>query len=51
VVMPRLGGAELAERRWPSRPDLRVLFMTGYAEFSGDGKTLPVRHVCLRNPF
>lgn len=30
-VMPGIGGAELARRAGPVRPDLRVLFMSGYA--------------------
>ena len=32
VVMSGLGGRELAERLMPSRPGLRVLFMSGYSE-------------------
>ena len=31
VVMPGIGGAELARRLRLSRPDLRILFMTGYS--------------------
>ncbi len=30
--MPRLGGRELAMRLQQQRPDLKVLFMSGYAE-------------------
>jgi PAS domain S-box-containing protein len=30
LVMPEVGGRELATRLWESRPDLRVLFMSGY---------------------
>ena len=31
VVMPRMGGAELADRLTTTRPTMRVMFMTGYA--------------------
>lgn len=31
VVMPMVGGAELARRLREARPGLRVLFMTGYS--------------------
>jgi CheY-like chemotaxis protein len=32
VVMPRLGGRELAERLAVERPGVRVLFLSGYAD-------------------
>ena len=32
VVMPRLGGPRLAARLWEERPDMKVLFVSGYAE-------------------
>lgn len=32
LVMPRMGGRELAERLSLQRPDLRVLFMSGHSE-------------------
>jgi CheY-like chemotaxis protein len=36
VVMPQLGGPELARYLANSRPDLRVLFMTGYSDYPVD---------------
>ena len=32
IVMPEMGGRELADRVAPERPKMRVLFMTGYSE-------------------
>jgi len=32
VIMPRLGGPELARRLQPLHPDMRVLFMSGYTD-------------------
>ena len=32
VVMPNMGGRELALELWKSRSDTRVLFMSGYTE-------------------
>jgi hypothetical protein len=32
LVMPHLSGWQLAERMAPSRPGMRILFMSGYAE-------------------
>jgi CheY-like chemotaxis protein len=32
VVMPQMSGAELAEKLISDRPDLKVLFVSGYAE-------------------
>jgi CheY-like chemotaxis protein len=35
VVMPRVGGVELAERVREARPDIQVLFMSGYSRALG----------------
>jgi len=32
IVMPEMSGVELADRLERERPDVRILFMTGYAE-------------------
>ena len=32
IVMPEMGGVELADRLERERPGMRILFMTGYAE-------------------
>jgi CheY-like chemotaxis protein len=34
LVMPNIGGRELAERLTPMRPGMKVLFMSGYSEHS-----------------
>ena len=52
VVMPNIGGRELARRLTPLRPQMKVLFMSGYPEHSSLGdeavdQTLPV----LLKPF
>src|SRR4051812_2190964 len=52
VVMPEMGGHELAERLRSRRPGLRVLFMSGFAEraFTSDG-SMPTGIGYLEKPF
>ena len=52
VVMPVMGGAELANRLAELRPDLRVLFMSGYPERKGaEASRLPDGAIILEKPF
>jgi two-component system cell cycle sensor histidine kinase/response regulator CckA len=32
VMMPKMGGVELAQRLAAARPDLRIVFMSGYSD-------------------
>jgi PAS domain S-box-containing protein len=41
VVMPQMGGRELAERAGRIRPDIKVLFMSGYTEDATPGVGVP----------
>ncbi len=52
VVMPRMGGRELAERVGNERPRTRILFMSGYTQvgFSGQGG-LPAGVAFIQKPF
>jgi len=52
LVMPVLGGKELAQRIRAQEPNLRVLFMSGYsqADLSGPSAVDPDSHV-LQKPF
>jgi CheY-like chemotaxis protein len=48
VIMPEVQGPEVAQRALATRPDLRILFMTGYIAESGDA--INPHHV-LSKPF
>ncbi|MFZ5453045.1 MAG: PAS domain S-box protein [Thermodesulfobacteriota bacterium] len=52
VVMPGMGGQELAQRLQPLYPDLKVLYMTGYAEEIQPDRSLPDQEIYfLQKPF
>jgi len=52
IVMPEISGVELADRLERERPDMRILFMTGYAEevVVNEG-ILGKRRECIGKPF
>ncbi|NUQ73188.1 MAG: PAS domain S-box protein [Polyangiaceae bacterium] len=52
VIMPRMGGPRLAECLWRSRPDIKVLFISGYTHDTAlrDG-VLPSGVELLQKPF
>jgi signal transduction histidine kinase/ActR/RegA family two-component response regulator len=52
VVMPEMSGIDLAQLLAVSRPDTRVLFMSGYADHPAlKRQPLPVRASVLQKPF
>jgi PAS domain S-box-containing protein len=51
VVMPEMGGLELVERLRARRPDLRVLFMSGYPERAFSLETMVPGTGYLEKPF
>ncbi len=52
VVMPKMGGRELADRLTTLRPQIKPLFMSGYAEHRGADHGSPhLSSVCLQKPF
>ncbi|MBI2918671.1 MAG: GAF domain-containing protein [Chloroflexi bacterium] len=52
VVMPQMGGKELADKVKALRPDIRVLFMSGYASESiAPGGELEPGALLLQKPF
>src|SRR5262249_55717183 len=52
VVMPRLGGRELAERLGTARPQIKVLYMSGYTDDAVIRHGLvEAEHALLQKPF
>jgi two-component system, cell cycle sensor histidine kinase and response regulator CckA len=51
VVMPRMGGPELRERLSQRMPDLRVLFVSGYASLNAGSEALKASDELLEKPF
>jgi signal transduction histidine kinase/ActR/RegA family two-component response regulator len=50
MVMPRMGGAELAEKLKAARPGVKVMLMSGYTDYAGkDGAK--VQAIMLAKPF
>jgi CheY-like chemotaxis protein len=54
LVMPNIGGRELAQRLMPLRPRMKVLFMSGYSEHSAldsENKEMDPSTTILQKPF
>ena len=52
LVMPNIGGRELAQRLTPLRPKMKVLFMSGYSEHSAlDNEEGDASATILQKPF
>jgi CheY-like chemotaxis protein len=51
VVMPRLSGPDLVQRLSATRPELRVVYMSGYSPKSDLGQARPDRTLVLQKPF
>lgn len=52
IVMPEMSGVELANRMEQERPDMRILFMTGYAEEVVVNQGILGKHrECIGKPF
>ena len=51
MIMPGMTGTELAAQMKELRPDMRVIFMSGYADYSGDGPPRDGKSLTLQKPF
>ena len=50
--MPRMNGIDLAQKVRETLPGVRVVFMTGYTEFSDkNGQNVPIDASILQKPF
>jgi PAS domain S-box-containing protein len=51
LVMPNIGGRELAQRLTPLRPQMKVLFMSGYSEHTANSEDNGLPATVLQKPF
>lgn len=52
VVMPQMGGPALAQALQPLRPEMRIIYVSGYAdEAIGDPRVLDAGAAFLQKPF
>jgi PAS domain S-box-containing protein len=52
LIMPRMSGSELSERIAITRPEIRVVFMSGYSnDLLSNQQILDPKHVLLQKPF
>jgi DNA-binding NtrC family response regulator len=51
VIMPNMGGMELARKLRAIRPGVKVIYMTGYADYALLGLSMDESAVVLPKPF
>ncbi|HUR92595.1 MAG TPA: PAS domain S-box protein, partial [Gemmatimonadaceae bacterium] len=52
VMMPQMGGPELARRLWAQYPDLKVIFLSGYApDTMSPESAVPAGAILIEKPF
>ena len=51
MVMPRMGGTALANALRATRPEIKILLMSGYAEYAGNGNSGEYETASLQKPF
>jgi len=47
IVMPGLDGMKLAKLAWKNNPDIKVLFVSGFAQVAKSDKEYPKQNACL----